>query len=216
MGKVVDLNKPLSEEDKQYLRERGRGHLIPGNERRFGVNGDKTPAPGEEAGNHALSPFYQNADREAAVYDVGGAPLPGTTLDYNTGRVADRVNGKRVEFTGPGHTPGAFDLTPQRDSEYGGFTSQAVDEQGRPIDDHIDDDIVQYVTGVDSPADLVKDLKELGLDASEDEDRETLEIRLGVKLQDMRDEGQEVTFEDADGDGDEDVEVQTPEEQKEG
>lgn len=203
MGKQVDLNQPLSEEDKQYLTERGRGYLIAANERRFGVDGTKTPEPGEEAGNHAISPFYNQAEREAAVYDKGGAPLPGTVLDYDTGRVADRINGKRVEFTGPGHTPGAFDLTPQRDAEYGGFNSYEVDEQGNPVDDHMDDDIVAYVTGLKNVDALMADLKELEVDANKKEGREALENKLAVKLQDLRDSGEDVTFEsDEDNAGD--------------
>jgi hypothetical protein len=103
MGRFVDLNSRLSEEDKQYLRDRGRGYLIPANERRFGTNDEpREPEEFEKAGSNAVSPFYQSEVREAAVYDVGGAPLPNTTLDYNTGRVADRDNGKTIEFTGPG------------------------------------------------------------------------------------------------------------------
>ena len=202
MGKQVDLNKPLSAEDKAYLIERGRGYLILANERRFGEDGTKTPEPGEEAGNHAISPFYNQAEREAAVYDKGGAPLPGTTLDYDTGRVADRVNGKRVEYTGPGHTPGAFDLTPQRDAEYGGFGSYEVDEQGNPVDDHMDDDIVEYVTGLQNIDALLADLKELEVDANKKEGREALENKLAVKLQDLRDSGEEVTFTSEDEDSD--------------
>ena len=202
MGKQVDMNKPLSAEDKKYLTERGRGYLIAANERRFGVDGTKTPEPGEEAGNHAISPFYNQAEREAAVYDKGGAPLPGTTLDYDTGRVADRVNGKRVEYTGPGHTPGAFDLTPQRDAEYGGFGSYEVDEQGNPVDDHMDDDIVEYVTGLQNIDALLADLKELEVDANKKEGREALENKLAVKLQDLRDSGEDVTFTSEDDESD--------------
>lgn len=199
MGKVVDMNRPLSEEDKAFLRERGRGYLIPANERRFGVNGDQTPVEGEEAGNHAISPFYNQQERESAVYDKGGAPLPGTTLDYNTGRVADRINGKTVEFTGPGHTPGAFDLTPQRDAEYGGFGSYDVDENGNIVDDHMDDDIVEFVTGLKNVGELKENLKELEVDFSSDDKREDLENKLAVKLQDLRDAGEEI-FASDDGD----------------
>lgn len=206
MGRTVDLNKPLSAEDRQYLIERGRDYLIPANVRRFGTpENPREPDEHEREGSNALSPFYQDSQRQAAVYDVGGAPLPNTTLDYNTGRVADRVNGETVEFTGPGHTPGAFDLTPQRDAGYGGFDDGSdgvdLDEHGNPIDDNIDDDIVDYVTSIPNITELIRQLTELKPIAAEygvnvewrgDDKRDDLEIKLGVAIDDLRDKGIDV------------------------
>lgn len=232
MGRTVDLNKRLSPEDKQYLIERGREYLIPANERRFGTAEDpREPDSHEQEGSNALSPFYQDANRQAAVYDVGGAPLPNTTLDYNTGRVADRINGETVEYTGPGHTPGAFDLTPQRDAGYGGFDDGtdgvAIGDNGQPIDDTIDEDIVAYVTSIDDSAELIRQLTQVKPIADEhgvnvqwrgDDDVDDLQIALGVAIDDLRDKGVDVLpegkvgeDEDSENDSEEETEV-TPDE----
>lgn len=201
MGRFIDLNSRLSEEDKQYLLDRGRGYLIPANERRFGTNEEpREPEPHEQAGSNALSPFYQPQDRQAAVYDVGGAPLPDATLDYNTGRVVDRDNGKTIEYAGPGHTPGAFDLRGVRSEE--GFESYDVDEQGNPVDDHIDEDIVDFVTEIPNIKSLKKELADRGVEVDSEDKREDLEIKLAVKLQDLRDEGEDIFPDSEDSEGD--------------
>ena len=79
MGRVVDFDRPLTDEDKEYLRSRGRGSEIDANERQF--------AEGAPEGVQK----YDTEAREAADYDVGGAPLPGRVLDYDTGRVIPLV-----------------------------------------------------------------------------------------------------------------------------
>lgn len=136
MGIQIDHNQPYSAEVKAYLRERGRAYLIPANERRFGEDGTRVPEPHEGVVS-SVTPFYSTDTQQRAIYDVGGAPLPGAVLDYDTGRVADRTNGVLVEYTGPEHTPGAYD--PGKSFEPEGFESQ-------PDDDEIDDDIVDFVT----------------------------------------------------------------------
>lgn len=181
MGVQINLNKRLSEDEKSYLRQRGRGYLIPANERRFGTEAEpREPGPHEQEDSHALSPFYQPEVRLAAVYDVGGAPLPDTTLDYNTGRVADRNNGQLVEYTGPGHTPGAFDLRGTR-GEPEGFSSYGES------DDDIDEDIVNEVLAISSITKLKARLKDEGVDFDSGDKRDELENRLAVALQDKRD-----------------------------
>lgn len=186
MGRFVDLDKPLSADDKAYLRSRGRGYLIPANERRFGEDGTKTPEPHEAVGAPAQTPFYTHPDQQTAVYDKGGAPLPGSVLDYDTGRVADRVNGVTVEFTGPGHTPGAHDISSIVGPE--GFTEVSDD-------DEIDDDIVSFVTGQKTKVALQKLLKDSGVEFETDANRSRLEELLAINLQDRRDAG-EAIFED--------------------
>lgn len=187
MGRQVNLDAPLSEVDKTYLRERGRGYLIHANERKFGVNGENFDPDTMEPGTN--SPFYDSNERQKAVYDVGGAPLPGTTLDYNTGRVADRENGVSVEFTGPGHTPGAHDLRGVR-GEPEGFDSYEVDENGNPVEE-IDDDIVEKVLAIGTVKELRSELKALGVDVPNNARRDDLEQALAIALQDARDEGDE-------------------------
>lgn len=182
MGRQINFDQPLSEVDKAYLRERGRGYLIPANERRFGVDGTRTPEPHEAAGAPAVSPFYSTEHQQRAIYDVGGAPLPGAVLDYDTGRVADRENGVLAEYTGPGHTPGAHDLS--RNFEPEGFESQSEDD--------IDDDIVAFVTKIKTKGDVQKKLTDLGVGYESDANRHRLDEQLAIALQDLRDEGHQI------------------------
>lgn len=185
MGRQVDLDSPLSDEDKQYLIERGRGYLIHANERRFGIDGTAEPAEGEEAGVPTARSFYDNEEREKAVYDVGGAPLPGTILDKDTGRVLDRDNGVLVEYAGPGHTQSAHDLSAQRNPDF-------VD--GRSDDgDDIDVDIAEFVLDKSQTVDKLKArLDEEGVDYSSDDKKQQLQEKLAIKLQDDRDENKEI------------------------
>lgn len=153
MGRFVDLNAPLSQEDIDYLKGRGRSYLLAANFRRFGTPDEPREPEAHEAviGSPAQSPFYSSPDRDAAVYDVGGAPLPNTTLDYNSGRVFDRENGvTTLEFNPISHTAGAH---PSQFQE-GDFN--VADE------DHIDDDIVNHITELDDDG-LDKELEENGL-----------------------------------------------------
>jgi hypothetical protein len=184
MGRQVDLNKPLSQEDKNYLVERGRGYLIATNERRFGVDGTRVPEPHEALGAPSQTPFYSTPTQQFAVYDKGGAPLPGTVLDYDTGRLADRENGLLVEYSGPGHTPGAYNLDETFVREEG-FDSQ-------PDDDDIDDDIVKFVTGLKTKGDVQKKLTDIGKSFETDANRGQLDENLAIALQDLRDAGQQI------------------------
>lgn len=185
MGIQIDHNVPYTPEVKAYLRERGRGYLIPANERRFGVDGTRVPEPHETVGAPAVTPFYDNSERERAIYDVGGAPLPGAVLDYDTGRVADRHNGVLVEYSGPGHTPGAYDIGSVV-AEPEGFDSYSDD------DDDIDDDIVDFVTGLKTKAVVQAKLTDLGVGFETDANRQRLDELLAIKLQDLRDEGHKI------------------------
>lgn len=184
MGRVIDENKPFSPEDKQYLIDRGRGYKIPANERRFGVNGDAEPVEGEEAGQSAVSPFYDPEPGHHASYDVGGAPLPGAVLDHNTKRVYDRDNGVIVEPTGMGLQHSGSDLAAQRD----------FSEDGKSADgDDIDADIAEYVLDKKKTIPILKDkLDSLEVEYSSDDNKQDLQEKLAIKLQDDRDEGNEI------------------------
>jgi hypothetical protein len=184
MGRQINLDQPLSEVDKSYLRERGRGYLIEGNERRFGVDGTRVPEDHEMVGAPSQTPFYSGEGQQMAVYDKGGAPLPGVVLDYDTGRVADRDNGVLLEYTGPGHTPGAHNVSEVFEPE--GFASSSDD------DDDIDDDIVDFVTKLKTKADVQKRLAELGVGFETDANRQRLDELLAIALQDLRDDGHKI------------------------
>lgn len=172
MGRFIDLDSPLSQDDKDYLVRRGRGYLIPANERRFGVDGTQEPAEHEKAGEPISSPFYDADERAAAVYDTGGSPLPGTTLDYDTGRVLDRDNGVAVEPQPAGHTPGAHP-SPWPGGEYDEYDSD------------IDDDIAEEVTAL-KVAELKARLKEEGVEFESSDKKEDLQDKLAIFLQDQR------------------------------
>lgn len=172
MGRFVDLNSPLSEDDKSYLRSRGRGYLIFANERRFGEDGTRVPEAHEAAGAPSQSPFYDTQARDRAVYDRGGAPLPGTTLDYDTGRVFDRDNGVRVEPAMPVTSPGMYATNP--------FNS--TDEYASDIDD----DIADEVTGLTVAA-LKERLSAAGVEIDHDDKKADLQDKLAIYLQDERD-----------------------------
>lgn len=175
MGRAVNLNQPLSPEDKAYLRERGKGYLIPANERRFGANGDQI-AEGDVAGQPQENPFYDTDARNQAVYDQGGGHLPGTILDTDTGRLFDRENGVRVEYTGPGYTNSATDI---RDSE------QFFDSHGE--DGDIDEDIVDEISSIRNVKELRQRCVDEGLEIPSGAKREDLEDALAIHLQDKRD-----------------------------
>lgn len=192
MGRVIDHNRPYTEEDKQYLRDRGRPYLIPANERRFGEDGTRQPEDHELADSHAVSPFYNVEERAAAVYDVGGAPLPGTVLNKDTGRVFDRDNGVEVEFTGPGHTASGYDVRYDAD---GIFTEKTLDENGNEVDDQFDDDIVGYVTELEV-GELKEELKANNQTFAPNTGREKLMDKLIIFYQDLRNSGVTVSFAD--------------------
>jgi hypothetical protein len=176
MGRFVDLNKPLSEDDIEYLRSRGRSYLLDANFRRFGTP-DEPREPEEHesvVGSPAQSPFYQSEERAAAVYDKGGAPLPNTTLDYDTGRVFDRENGvTALEFNPIGHTAGAHPSPFQE----GDFNSVSADG------DDFDDDIVEKVISL-SDDEIEKELKSAKVELPHKESASSLNVEeLKEKLQ---------------------------------
>ena len=189
MGRHVDLNSPLSAEDKEYLRLRGREYLIPANERRFGSDGTQLE-DGDVAGQPQQNPLYDTEVRNRAVYDQGGAPLPGTVLDHDTGRVADRENGILVEYTGPGYTSTATDLR---------YSNQFFDSHGE--DGDIDDDIINEVTEIRSVKELKARLVSEGVEVPNGSKREDLEDLLAIALQDKRDAANSAEVESIDGGG---------------
>ena len=181
MGKAIDHDHRYTQEEREFLISRGRKYMVEVNERRFGTEENPTDTPE----GPQVNPFYDDSVRQAAVYDVGGAPLPNTTLDYNTGRVMDRDNGQLLEYTGPGHTPGAYDLSSVRTPE--GFDSHADDG-----DVDIDDDIVEFVLHLPNKNALKEALKTAKVEFRSDDDREELENRLAVALQDKRYAGEKI------------------------
>jgi hypothetical protein len=161
MGREIDFNQPLSDVDKEYLKSRGRGYLIAANDRRFPGGDASAAVEHEKAGEPVGSEFYDNEARNRAVYDTAGAPLPGTTLDYDSGRAFDRDNGVTVEPRTAGHTPGQFS---SRHTDEGDF---AEGEEGE--NDDIDEDIADNVIALNLK-ELEAALKENGIPIPTKED----------------------------------------------
>lgn len=90
MGRFIDPNLPYTEEDKEFLRSRGRGYAIAENERRFGVDGEGVPEDHETGGLPPVNEQFSHNSRGEASVDLGGAPI---VLGPDTGRVAVRENG---------------------------------------------------------------------------------------------------------------------------
>lgn len=189
MSLVLDPNVPWTDEEKEWARTSGRGHLIVANERRF-PDGKKSKADkSEKAGAPPVSAQFGPEGtevRDAAVYDVGGAPLPGATLDYDTGRAIAfdaEGNGITVEPNPPVNAPGAY--APYVEPE--GFTS--TPDGGDDIDDDIIDEVLAYKTKADVQKALTAVNKrnpnrQVAFTAGDD--RDTLNDKLAVALQDER------------------------------
>lgn len=157
MGRFIDLDYPLSDEDKEFLRSRSRGHQIIENERRFPGGVAEAADELERAGQSPESASFDPDERSQATHDVGGGILPGQILDVDTGRVvplAARTDG--------------FDV---------------ASEEG----DNFDDDIVEAVFALKNLTELRKGLTDAGVEFAKSDDKEELQNKLIVGLQDQRD-----------------------------
>ncbi|AAN02076.1 gp22 [Mycobacterium phage Barnyard] len=193
MSLVLDPNRPWTKEEKEWARSSGRGYLVETNERRFPGGKAKNALPHEQAGEPPESAqFGQLGEmaRQAAVYDVGGVPLPGTTLDYDTGRALQfdaEGNGVAVEPEIPVNSPGAFATVALR-QESEGFGSYS--DQG----DDVDEDIIDYVLSLKTKDDVKAAIDEANKKApaeyrqtySSGDDRDALNDKLALVLQDTR------------------------------
>lgn len=166
MGRYIDPNQPYNEVDKEYLRSRGRGHEIIENERRFGKDGASVPDELESAGQNPESASFDPELRKG-LYDVGGAALPGTILDTDTGRV--------IPLSDRSEAPSnSFDYI---DPE----TGEVIEDP-----DHFDDDIIEDVEAIKNIDELKKRLDNERVDHSDITKRKDLEDALIIALQDKR------------------------------
>ena len=168
MGRYIDPNQPFSESDKEFLRSRGRADQIIENERRFGADGTRVPDELEQAGHDPESASFDGDERDDNDYDVGGAPLPGTVLDTDTGRVIPLKD--RSEATG------AFDYVDPNTGEV------------LPDPDAFDEDIIDHVESLPNVKAVEKELDDLGVDHSDITKRRDLDDALIIALQDKRNE----------------------------
>ena len=177
MSLVLDPNKPWSEREKAIARSTGRGALIVANERRF-PNGEVQEGDTEGEPQNSAQFDHQGTEvRQNAAYDVGGAPLPGAVLDYDTGRafgVDENDNAVLLEPALPGNTSPGTSANP---SPWG---------DGVPDEGDVDDDIVEYVQGLPNVKALKDELDKAGVPYSKEAKRDELEDALAIHLYDKR------------------------------
>lgn len=202
MSMVLDPNQPWTDEQKAWARDSGRAHLITANERRFPGGVAEAAEDHEAAGDQPVSPVFGTdgaALREAATYDVGGAPLPGSTLDYDTGRgygFDEDDNGVLVEPNPPKNSPGAFahSLTPEAFAAASGTVATPEGFTSTPEGgDDIDADIVEHVVGLKNKAEVLAELKnwnekfpQFAQEPEPGDGRDDLNDKLALVMQDAR------------------------------
>lgn len=79
MGRYIDPDQRMSDEDKEFLRNRARADEVIENERRFPPNGE--PAAHEEEGFMPLKEGYDYQKQAAKVEDAGGKMIEQIPVD---------------------------------------------------------------------------------------------------------------------------------------
>lgn len=191
MGRYIDPDQPMSDEDKEFLRGRSRGDEVIENERRFPPDGE--PAPHEAAGYMPTKPGYDYQKQADKIEDAGGLQVERIPVD-DEGRPMIKEYGYVEGIT----HESAFDSEidddkiaeeqakepePENDED---DDSDSDSEDSDEDDDEgdLDDDILERVLDMEYD-DLQKELKELGLKANGT--KEDLVDRLANALQDKRD-----------------------------
>lgn len=167
MGRYINTDEPLSDEDKQFLQSRGRQNEVDENVRRFGHDGNGGEAAVnpefEGAGGPAESTSFDPEERAAATHDVGGAPLPGTFLERDTGRVVPLKP----------RSEGFDNIDPN--------TGEVVQDP-----DHFDEDIIEEVEQIETVKLLKERLVHEKIDFEGKTSKEDLQDALIIGLQDKR------------------------------
>ena len=178
MGRYINPDEPMSDEDKEFLRMRARGDEVIENERRFPPDGE--PEPHEAAGFMPSKPGYDYHAQADKIEDAGGLEVQRIPTDeqgrpmvaeYGYADVIAKVDDLEDEG-GP-------------DTEAGDSTPAASDDED---EEGIDDDILNRV--MDMTVEELKDeLEKLGEKKSGNKDE--LVERLANRLQDDRDKANE-------------------------
>lgn len=185
MGRYINPDERMSDEDKEFLRLRSRGDEVIENERRFPDEAE--PAPHEADGYMPTKVGYDYEKQAAKVEDAGGLQVERIPTD-NEGRPMVAEYGY-VE--GIIHT----DDLPDEDDEVEVELPTEPEDEPEPVeeetpepadsdDDDLDDDILERV--IDMNVDEMKtELERLGEEKSGN--RDELIDRLANALQDERD-----------------------------
>lgn len=167
MGRYINPDAPMSDEDKEFLRGRAREDEVIENERRFPPDGE--PAPHEAEGYMPTKVGYDYETQAAKTEDAIGLPVDLLPVD-EAGRPMI------AEY-------GYVDATV--------LESELADEnevEGDDEEGEIDDDILDRVTGL-TVEELKAELEEL--DEKKTGNKEELAERLANRLQDDRDKANE-------------------------
>ena len=169
MGRFINPDEPMSDEDKEFLRGRARGDEVIENERRFPPDGE--PEPHEAAGFMPSKPGYDYHAQADKIEDAGGLEVQRIPTD-------DQGRPMVAEY-------GYADVIAKVDDLEGDKSEDdSEDEEG------IDDDILNRV--MDLTVEELKDELE-ALDEKKSVNKDELVERLANRLQDDRDKANEAT-----------------------
>lgn len=176
MGRYIDPDQPMSDEDKEFLRGRSRGDEVIENERRFPPGGE--PAEHEAAGYMPTKPGYDYQKQADKIEDAGGLQVERIPTD-SEGRPMIKEYGYVEGITHESAFDSEIDDDKIAEDQAATDESESEDEEG-----DLDDDILERVLDMEYD-DLQKELKELGQKANGT--KEELIDRLANALQDKRD-----------------------------
>jgi hypothetical protein len=98
MGRQIDFDKPLSDENKAWLRDRSRGYEVDDNERRFSDDPDAPVVPDTDwtpSNRMAAEPFDEpGANPRQVPFPVG---VDGEHVDRSAGGYDDQTEEVAVE-----------------------------------------------------------------------------------------------------------------------
>ena len=167
MGRYINPDEPMSDEDKEFLRMRARGDEVIENERRFPPDGE--PAPHEAAGFMPTKIGYDYETQANKIEDAGGLEVQRIPTD-------DQGRPMVAEY-------GYADVIAKVDDLDDGSDDDSDDEDSDD-EEAIDDDILDRVVEL-TVEELKDELEELGEKKSGN--RDELVERLANRLQDDRD-----------------------------
>ena len=169
MGRFINPDEPMSDEDKEFLRGRARGDEVIENERRFPPDGE--PEPHEAAGFMPSKPGYDYHAQADKIEDAGGLEVQRIPTD-------DQGRPMVAEY-------GYADVIAKVDDVEGDKSEDDSDDE-----EGIDDDILNRV--MDLTVEELKDELE-ALDEKKSGNKDELVERLANRLQDDRDKANEAT-----------------------
>ena len=171
MGRYINPDEPMSDEDKEFLRGRARGDEVIENERRFPPDGE--PEPHEAAGFMPSKPGYDYLTQADKIEDAGGLEVQRIPTD-------DQGRPMVAEY-------GYADVIAKVD-ELESDEPESDEPEGEG--DGIDDDILDKV--MEMTVEELKDELEK-LDEKKSGNKDELVERLANRLQDDRDKANEAT-----------------------